>query len=203
MDSPNFDRYFNLVRNISKGQILLDEQKKSLQMSQCLLIVHQQKSGSSGESKTDIHAQGQLLFQQRDVKRAQNVHSFMQYKMLPAFLFFCHLTWLLNKASTAVSANALKGKHNCQSSFPRGYDFVTQTAVTERRQISESHLGPSRHPTYQSILQSYPHPGYRLVSRTHFYIYEITNSGLWNPKCPDVEPVGNRLLMQTLFQCQQ
>lgn len=30
-------------------------------------------------------------------------------------VLFCHLTWLLNKAWAAALANALKGKHKCQS----------------------------------------------------------------------------------------
>lgn len=101
-------------------------------------------------------------------------------------LQFRHMLW---KASTAVNHPAVLQR------------FCYRHPWQRQDKIIESHLSPLRRPAYQSILSN-PHPGNSLISRTHFYIYEITNSGLWNPKCPDVEPVGNRLLMQTLFQCQ-
>lgn len=81
------------------------------------------------------------------------MHSSMQCKV--PILSCCHLTWLLNKAWAAVSANALKKQAQLSIILLNCYDSVTQTPMTERRQISESHLSPLRCPTYQSIL-SYP-----------------------------------------------
>lgn len=106
----------------------------------------------------------------------------------------CCLTWLPNKALAAVSAHALKGKHNCQSSCSDA-KILVKTAVTGMGQ-NKSDIS-----VHWDVLYN-PHPGNSLISRTYFYIYEMTNSGLSNPKWPDVERVGNRLLMQTLFQCQ-
>lgn len=92
-------------------------------------------------------------------------------------VIFCHLTWLLNKAGVAVLANALKGKHKCQSLRCLAKIWLHSQSPQRGDELYESHFGPLKRPTYQSILSN-PHPGYSLVSRTHFYIYEITNSGL-------------------------
>lgn len=94
-------------------------------------------------------------------------------------LQFGHMLW---KANTSVNHLA-----------------ELQTPMTETRQNNWK-SPESTETSHQAIYP--PHPGMCLISRTHFYIYEITNSGLWNPKCPNVELVGNRLLMQTWFQCQ-
>lgn len=67
---------------------------------------------------------------------------------------------------------------------------VLQTTVTALRR---SNRKSSR--STETFLRE-PRPGNCLISRAHFYIYEITNSGLLNPRCPYLEAVENRLLMQ-------
>lgn len=106
--------------------------------------------------------------------------------MKTAFSF--SLTWQLNKAWAAAWAHVLEGKHTCQSILPFFQRVCCRQLWQHWGEVKESHLSPLR--------RSYKNPAHFLISRTHFYIYEITNSGLLNPRCPYLEAVENRLLMQ-------